>query len=47
VEEYGFWFLFVGLQKDDPTKPHVVMQLPNMEVIKAFDRDEELTEQRI
>ena len=23
------------------------MQLPNMEVIKAFDRDEELTEQRI
>ena len=47
LEEYGLRFLFAGLQKDDSTKPHGLMQLPSMEVIKAFGRDEELTEPRI
>ena len=46
LEEYGFRVLFAGLQRDDSTTPHVVMQFPSIEVIKAFGRDEELTEQR-
>ena len=47
LKEHGIKFVFAGVQKDDPTKLHTVMQFPNMEALQAFKDDKELAEKRI
>ena len=46
LKEHGIKFIFAGTQKDDPSKLHTVMQFPNMEALKAFKDDKQLTEKR-
>ena len=43
LKEHGIKFVFAGVQKDDPTKLHTVMQFPNMQALQA---DKELAEKR-
>ena len=46
LEEMGISFLFAGTEQDDPTKLVAVLRFDNMEALKSFGVDEELTEQR-
>ncbi len=47
LEEHGINFIYAGVQKDDPTKLHVIMQFPSMDALQVFRDDEELTKMRI
>ena len=46
LEQHGIKFLFAGTEKENPDQLHLVMMFPNMEAIKNFRDDEELTEKR-
>ncbi len=46
MEEMGMVMLFAGVQKDDPTKLHVILKFLDLEVLRAFGANEELTEER-
>ena len=46
MEKLGMVMLFAGVQKDDPTKLHVIMKFPDLEALQAFNANEELTEER-
>jgi hypothetical protein len=46
LSEMGIKFLLAGTEKDDPNQLHAIMMFPDMEVLKTFGSDEELTEIR-
>ena len=46
LSEMEIKFLLAGTEKDDPNQLHAIMMFPDMEVLKAFGSDEELTEIR-
>ena len=47
MAEMGMVMLFAGVQKDDPTKLHAIMKFPDLEALRAFSANEELTEERL
>ena len=46
MKTIGFSFLLAGTAQDDQTKLVAVLRFDNMEALKSFGVDEELTEQR-
>ena len=46
LKEYGMNFIFAGVQADDPTILHTVINFESMEHLKKFQSDEELTKRR-
>ena len=46
MKEYGMTFVFAGVQANDPTILHTVINFESMEHLKKFQSDEELTKRR-
>ncbi len=46
MKEYGMTFIFAGVQANDPTILHTVINFESMEHLKKFQSDEELTKRR-
>ena len=42
TEDMGMVMLSAGVQKDDPTKPHVIMKFPDFGALQAFNANEKL-----
>ena len=46
MKEYGMTFVFAGVEANDPTILHTVINFESMENLKKFQSDEELTKRR-